>query len=81
MRFFNNRTAPSAGVDTALGGPSSEGERDLEEKHVHTSNDLHASDNSSVDDLPDKDVQNGVKKAQAVTISWTRTQLIVAYAL
>lgn len=30
--------------------------------------------------VPDSEAQDGVKKVEAVTLSWTRTELIIAYA-
>jgi hypothetical protein len=29
--------------------------------------------------VPDAEAQNGVKKVEAITLSWTRSELIVAY--
>ena len=30
--------------------------------------------------VPDSEAQDGVKKVEAITLSWTRTELIIAYA-
>jgi hypothetical protein len=75
MRFFDRRNK-TPGADVAIGNAALEA--DLEDKQIPTTD---GADDSSFDDsLPDKDVQDGVKKAQAITLSWTRKELIVAYA-
>jgi hypothetical protein len=73
MRFFESRTknAPLEN-DLAVGGPA--GELDVDDKQPT------ATDDSSINDFPDKNVEDGVKKAQAVTLSWTKSELITAYA-
>jgi hypothetical protein len=56
----------------AVGGPAPE--VDVDDKQPT------ATDDSSIDEIPDKNVEDGVKKAQAVTLSWTQKELIIAYA-
>lgn len=37
-------------------------------------------DGASID-APSEDAQDGVKKAEAITLTWTKNELIVAYGL
>jgi len=75
MRFFD-RGNKTPGADIAIGNATPEA--DPEDKHISTTD--GADDSSFDDNLPDRDVQDGVKKAQAITLSWTRKELMVAYA-
>ena len=47
------------------------------EKTIGTSN--RDDTGSSDEDLPSKDVQAGIKKVEAVTLTWTKTELYLAY--
>lgn len=72
MKFFESRNKNAALNDMAVGEPARD--VDIDDKQPT------ATDDSSIDEVPDKNVEDGVKKAQAVTLSWTKKELILAYA-
>ncbi|KAF4628600.1 hypothetical protein G7Y89_g9554 [Cudoniella acicularis] len=75
MKFFGNRNRV-AERDIAIGGnaeASSEADN-VADKQVHAN-----VDDDSLERVPTKDVQEGVKKVEAVTLTWTKRELILAY--
>jgi len=72
MRLFESRNKNAPLADIAVGEPATE--VDVDNKQPT------ATDDSSIDEVPDKNVEDGVRKAQAVTLSWTKKELILAYA-
>jgi hypothetical protein len=92
MKFFGTRNK-IAERDLALGAISPHEQAELinlEEKGA-PENTLRsrgrvaevekASPGTSIDRVPSPDVQQGVKKIEAVTLTWTNSQLYMAYAL
>ncbi|TVY40417.1 Siderophore iron transporter [Lachnellula occidentalis] len=75
MKFFDKHSK-TPGTEVATSNVAAP-ESDIEDKHVSTTD---GPDVPSGGVLPDQDVQDGVKKAQAITLSWTKKELIVAYA-
>lgn len=75
MKFFD-RHSKTPGTEVATSSPGAPGS-DLEDKHVSTTD---GPEDPPFEVLPDQDVQDGVKKAQAITLSWTKKELIIAYA-
>jgi hypothetical protein len=74
MKFFRSRN--KLAEDIAVGPAVDSGEDNHgTEKNVPT-----VEDDSSLERMPSQDVQNGVKKVEAVTLIWTRNELIFAYA-
>jgi hypothetical protein len=64
--------------DVAVGTGSDENDPDhAGEKQVNTDT---AIDSDSASERPNEDVQAGVKKVEAVTLVWTKMELIFAYA-
>jgi len=54
-------------------------EQDAEKKvDPSTVNDY---DNNSLEQVPSKDVQAGVQAVEAVTLTWSKNQLVLAYGL
>jgi len=74
FKVFANRQSNKIAQDIAIGAPSIEDSDRVEsgEKHVTT-------DFDQVSEKP-SDVQFGVKKVEAVTLTWTKNELIFAYA-
>ncbi|WRT67535.1 uncharacterized protein IL334_004507 [Kwoniella shivajii] len=77
----------STSVDDTSSHPESDGlqthEKDKylgteEQSLPHLSHDKYDNQVKS-EDKPDEDVQEGVREAEALTLTWTRTSLIVAY--
>jgi uncharacterized protein YabE (DUF348 family) len=46
-----------------------------------TETEVNDAENPALDEKPRQDAQVGVQKAEAVTLLWTKNQLIVAYIL
>jgi hypothetical protein len=62
-------------TEVAVGGRPDPSEPDnVMEKHP-----LAVIDDSSLERVPSQSVQDGVKKIEAVTLTWTQNQLILAY--
>ena len=72
MKFFgkSNKLAQDVAIGTADPTQSDH----AAEKQTRTI------DDSSLERLPSPHVQGGVKKVEAVTLTWTKNQLIFAYA-
>lgn len=75
MKFFGK--SKDLATDVAVGSPTADptGSENADEKHAAA-----AVDGGSLDRIPSPDVQDGVKKVEAVTLVWTRKELIFAYA-
>lgn len=78
MKFFGNpdKNAQQAVVDGAIGDaqPDADGE-----KQVNAAEQRNDSLSSSLEEVPSKDVQAGIKKVEAVTLTWTKKELYFAY--
>ena len=76
MKFFGR--GKDVATDVAVGGPeTSTSEPDNgSEKHSRA-----VVDDNSLDRVPSEDVQEGIKKIEAVTLTWTRNELILAYGV
>jgi hypothetical protein len=70
MKFFGR--SKDLATDVAVGGPSDSD--NTAEKHTPA-----AVDADALEHVPSQNVQDGVKKIEAVTLTWTRNQLILAY--
>jgi hypothetical protein len=70
MKFFGRGKALA--TEVAVGGLSDSD--NTTEKHNTPGVDADA-----LERIPSQNVQDGVKKAEAVTLTWTRNQLIIAY--
>lgn len=83
MKFFGigSRGRVPAEVGNATIGRESEtdpsGEKSVGNERADVDSDA---DGGSLERLPSPDVQGGVKKAEAVTLTWSRNELILAYA-
>jgi len=77
MRFFGNpdRNAQQAVLNGAIGdgGLATDGEK---EGNTAPNEGI---DSGSFDERPSEDVQAGVKKVEAVTLTWTKKELYFAY--
>jgi hypothetical protein len=71
MKFFGRGKDLATAV--AVGRPS--GSENSTEKNTSA-----VIDDAALDRVPSLNVQDGVKKVEAVTLTWTRNQLIIAYA-
>jgi hypothetical protein len=77
MKFFGNRNS-SLATDVAVGSSDSDNGPTIEEKQVGA---IGVNDDSSLEHMRSRNVQEGVKKVEAVTLSWTKNELILAYTL
>ena len=77
MKFFGNpsRNAQHAVVGGAIGNGEPVGDA---EKQLKTPLDRNDSP-SSLQEKPSEDVQAGVRKVEAVTLTWTKKELYFAY--
>jgi hypothetical protein len=60
-------------TEVAVGGPS-------DSENPTEKNTPAVVDDDALERVPSQNVQDGVKKIEAVTLTWTRNQLILAYA-
>lgn len=72
MKFFGR--SKDLATEVVVGGESSE-PVNVMEKHSQPA----VVDDNSLERVPSQNVQDGVKKIEAVTLTWTRNQLILAY--
>lgn len=81
MKFFGNRERDAQAHD--LVAPTTEAEsKSFGVPPAEKEPRPHLTDEDGVSiEAPSEDLQQGVKKAEAVTLTWTRSELIVAYAL
>ncbi|KAH8773359.1 major facilitator superfamily domain-containing protein [Hyaloscypha sp. PMI_1271] len=70
MKFFGRGKALA--TEVAVGGPS-------DSDHTTEKHDTPGVDADALERIPSQNVQDGVKKVEAVTLTWTRNQLILAY--
>ena len=75
MKFFGR--GKDVATDVAVGAAETTSEPDNgSEKHSRA-----VVDDNSLDRVPSEDVQEGIKKIEAVTLTWTRNELILAYGV
>jgi hypothetical protein len=83
MRFPWSARTEGAATGFAVGGP----EITSSEAHPDNKNDVFNPTvhdgiaSGSDEDKPSEDAQHGVQAVEAVTLVWSKTQLILAYAL
>ena len=77
MKFFGIRSSNKLATDVAVGAePHDSIETDhAGEKSIPTTNDY----DQSIEEKPAPGLQEGVKKVEAVTLTWTRNELLFAY--
>jgi hypothetical protein len=78
MKFFGIRSSNKLATDVAIG---TEPHQSIEpdhggEKSIPTTNNDY---DISLEEKPAQDLQAGVKKVEAVTLTWTRNELVFAY--
>jgi hypothetical protein len=84
MKFFGIRSSNKLAQDVAVGPvPDATDSDHAGEKQVN-STELTSTGGSneyaqSIEEKPAEDVQEGVKKIEAVTLTWTKNELIFAY--
>lgn len=87
MRLFSSLKANIDAASITRAPQTQEPDREVElEKNtsaagVNSSDDSDGVNDISSDELPEKDLPEGVKKAEVVTLLWTKTSLIVLYVL
>ncbi len=77
--YFGRRNAKQVVANTIAVGETTD--PDLAEKHDAEKDANHVDEEPSLSRVPSADAQAGVKKIEAVTLTWTKNELIVAYAL
>jgi hypothetical protein len=79
MKFLGCRRNKALSQDIAVPPPVESAEPGLPpaEKQLQDTTDY---DGTSIE-APSEDAQEGVKKVEAVTLTWTRNELIMAYGL
>lgn len=75
MTFFGFRNTKRLSQELAIASAPDDSATFAAEKQVPITTD----DDSSLERRPSEDVQDGVKKVEAVTLTWTRNELLVAY--
>jgi hypothetical protein len=80
MKFFTNRNNSVLSHDIAVHQdavqPDDVNSPPAEKQQPNTADD----DGASIE-APSEDVQEGIKKVEAVTLTWTKNELIIAYGL
>lgn len=79
MKFFRNQDARASQdvvIDTAVADRDQSPDAEKNEKIRPVSDDY----DNALEEKPSDDVQAGVKKVEAVTLTWTKGELIFAYA-
>ncbi len=76
--FFGKRNADQVAARIAAGEIASP---DLAEKQDAEKGATKVDEEPTLSRVPSPDVQAGVQKIEAVTLTWTRNELIVAYGL
>lgn len=80
MKFFGYRNDGDHANDIAV--PPTAESNDLGTPPAEKQPPQHLTDDDGASiEAPSEDVQMGVKKAQAITLTWTTQELVVAYAL
>ena len=78
MKFCGIRSSNQLAQNVAVGSAPDAADSDHAGEKQITSTDYDQS--VSIDEKPSPDVQAGVKKVEAVTLTWTKNELIFAYA-
>ena len=80
MKFFNNHKNNALAHDIAV--PSTIKSNDFSVPPAENQPPQNFTDDGVISiEAPSENVQQGVKKAEAITLTWTREELIVAYGL
>jgi len=85
MKFFGNpsKSANETVIDTAIGDapPPADGEKQINAVDMDSNREkhMHVADGNVDAERPSEDAQNGVKKVEAVTLTWTKKELYFAY--
>lgn len=86
MRFFSSQKPNREGAEVAQVPNSQEpyDETELEKSNSVTGVAASSGNNSDgkeniTEELPENDLQDGVKKAEVVTLVWTKNSLVVLY--
>jgi hypothetical protein len=79
MKFFGIRSSNTLATEVAVGSaPDATDSDHAGEKQITSTEGTNDYDQSI--EKPSEDVQAGVKKVEAVTLTWTKNELIFAYA-
>jgi hypothetical protein len=84
FRGFGKRDALSEelAIGSAEPQPQVELAGEKDEKNLNADiGEARSDDENILEKIPTPDVQIGVKKVEAVTLTWTKNELILAYAL
>lgn len=89
VRFRNFGKRNELAEELAIGPSNDEvspaepqAEKNLGEKNNDDIGEARSADDDNIlEKIPTPDVQGGIKKVEAVTLTWTRNELILAYAL
>lgn len=83
MKFFGIPSSNKLAQDVAVGDAPDANDSDHAGEKQVTSTEQDGFENSGsidIEDKPSQDVQAGVQKIEAITLTWTRKELIFAYA-
>jgi hypothetical protein len=80
MKFFGNRSSKALPHDIAVPPTAEDNDLGISPAEKQPPQNLTDGDEISVES-PSEEVQLGVKKVEAVTLTWTKNELIVAYGL
>lgn len=80
MRFFNSRKNNALAHDIAVPPAAESDDLGIPPTEKQPPQNLTDDDGASLE-APSENAQQGVKKAEAITLTWTRNELIVAYGL
>jgi hypothetical protein len=80
MKFFGNRGRNGLPHDSDVTPTAESNDLGIPPAEKQPPTNLTDDDGVSIE-APSEDIQQGVKKAEAVTLTWTRNELIVAYGL
>jgi hypothetical protein len=80
MKFFNNRKTNALAQDIAVPPTTESNDPSIPPAEKLPPQNLTDDDGISIE-APSENVQQGVKTAEAITLTWTRNELIVAYNL
>ena len=67
-------------TEFAVGGTADPSEGDIAEKQDNEKSAANVEEGSDFSRVPNPEAQGGVKKIEAVTLTWTKNELILAYA-
>lgn len=84
MKFFGIRSSSKLAQDVAVGPAPDTNDSDHAGEKQITSTELNSTgsndETQSIEAKPAEEIQEGVKKIEAVTLTWTKNELIFAYA-